>query len=311
MACTVNTPSVKLTVASGVLSADAIADPAAALPPNPLKINATGIYVAGADGWLALPAVLAYSLTNGNVYDLTVSVDVRSFIGPGAQLRFVHLGITKYAEVVAITASTITVWLGDAATLAAGAITVPFFALRSMPVGWIPLSATTLPKVGYDGQRTRAILDATNGIEWEFVYRAASASTFKWEAVGAGPTLKTFLLTSESTAVPNAGYNDFATPMFLTVPFAGDYDSEGGAGIVSTGTGAAYYLAIKLGAAATSDNNSGQCAPSGGGAHTEARGTGLAAGDTIRLQGKHTFGVGASIVTQNRYLAISPIRCAA
>lgn len=103
-----------------------------------------------------------------------------------------------------------------------------------MPIYLPPLetSGTTLPSAPYDGQIYNYLADDTNGVVWRFKFRAASASTYKWEFVG-GMGLY--------SAVNNAGYPgtaqtttsttyvDLATSgPSVTPPRDGDYFIEHG-----------------------------------------------------------------------------------
>src|SRR5262245_38078554 len=73
------------------------------------------------------------------------------------------------------------------------------------PVPWqgaqsIPLytSAQMTALTPMDGDMIRLQVDTTAGIEWMFVYRAASASAYKWEFVG-GPPLTAIVAADETT----------------------------------------------------------------------------------------------------------------
>lgn len=94
---------------------------------------------------------------------------------------------------------------------------------------WVLLFAyaphvTSLPVSPIDGQECKYLADATNGIVWHLRYRAASASTYKWEYVG-GSGLYTAWSGDQSLTVDNAGgtWRTYAFLPSLSVPFAGDY----------------------------------------------------------------------------------------
>ncbi len=95
------------------------------------------------------------------------------------------------------------------------------------PAAWTPLIpvVTSLPTSPYDGQEVYLLADATGGVMWHLRFRAASPSTFKWEAIS-GPSISAAVVTDQSFAA-NAGYNDPATPgPLITFPRAGDYEYE-------------------------------------------------------------------------------------
>lgn len=137
--CVDNTDSIALTVSGGELTADAIIDPGSGEPPNPLEINAAGLYVQGANGWLPLPVTLAYSSAAAPVFVATTSVDLTSYIGPGDKIWLVQSTSSLYFIVVGITSTTITLYGGTLYTLANSPITAPFFSKMNSPFGF-PLS---------------------------------------------------------------------------------------------------------------------------------------------------------------------------
>lgn len=135
--CVDNTDSIALTTTGGALTADAIIDPGAGLPPNSLETNPAGLYVQGANGWLPLPAVLAYSSAPGNAtYIATTSVNLTSFIGPGDKIWLTQSSTSLYFIVTAINSTTITLYGGTDYTLANSAITLPYFSKSKSPVGF-------------------------------------------------------------------------------------------------------------------------------------------------------------------------------
>lgn len=133
--CVNNTNSIALTTTGGALTADAIIDPASSEPPNPLGVSTTGLYVQGANGWLTLPAVLAYSTTDGPTFVATTSVDLTLFIGPGDKIWLTQSS-SLYFIVTAITSSTLTLYGGTNYTLTNAAITLPYFSKWKSPIGF-------------------------------------------------------------------------------------------------------------------------------------------------------------------------------
>lgn len=99
---------------------------------------------------------------------------------------------------------------------------------------WVPLGAaprtaqvtygTTPPASPVDGDEWVLPADAANGVMWEFRYRAASASVYKWEFVG-GAAATAIVNANEQHPGPNGTWQNLATngPSFI-LPRAGDYE---------------------------------------------------------------------------------------
>src|SRR4051812_17764974 len=86
----------------------------------------------------------------------------------------------------------------------------------------IPTLVSSLPVGPVDAQEIYYLADAANGVVWHLRYRAASASTYKWEFVG-GAQLIDEIATEESGT--SGTYGALTTPgPSITVPLAGDYD---------------------------------------------------------------------------------------
>jgi len=82
---------------------------------------------------------------------------------------------------------------------------------------------TSLPSNAIDGQEVRYLADNTNGIVWNFRYRAGSSSTHKWEFIGGQP-LYSFIAAWEGTTTNYPNYTNLATSgPSLSVPLAGQY----------------------------------------------------------------------------------------
>jgi hypothetical protein len=115
---------------------------------------------------------------------------------------------------------------------------------------------TSLPTTPVDQQECVYIVDATAGLKWRFRYRAASASAYKWEAVGAGPLINEVL--SSSAGTPPATYGDLSNvgPQ-ITLPLAGDYLVSHGANLVAGASAVQHrmYQSFAVGATAASDND--------------------------------------------------------
>jgi hypothetical protein len=98
-----------------------------------------------------------------------------------------------------------------------------------VPLAYLPAGTptitygTTPPASPADGDLWMFPADATNGVIWQFRYRAASASAYKWEFIGGTPALAR-VETSESLTTPVGSIVDLATvgPQ-ITLPRDGDY----------------------------------------------------------------------------------------
>jgi hypothetical protein len=117
------------------------------------------------------------------------------------------------------------------------------------PPIWVsgPPLVASLPDSPYDGQEVNLLADATAGVVWHLRYRAASASAYKWEFAG-GARLSAEAAAELSTA--SGSYVDGGVA--VTVPRAGEYEIELGAGFRNDG-GWQTLLSVKYGAAAAVD----------------------------------------------------------
>ena len=95
-------------------------------------------------GWVDAPA-LTFSAADAPVYTVTCSGDYTYTIPVGARIALTHSGATKYFIVVKTSYSspntTFTLYGGTDYTLAAGAITNPYYSIVKAPVGF-PLDPT-------------------------------------------------------------------------------------------------------------------------------------------------------------------------
>lgn len=310
MACTQNSPTVALSITTGVLQADVIVDPALGIPPNPLVANPGGLYVSGADGWLALPATLTFVSATSPTYVAATSSDLTSFLSPGSKLKLTQAAVVRYFVIVAITNTQVTLFGGDAQVLANSAITAPAFGLRGDPSGFPDMPCSALPTVAYDGMRVSFIADASNGVEWALKYKSAEP-TYKWRFLG-GPPLYAEVATNESTA--SATYAALATPgPSVVVPRSGDYVVDHGYWAQGTGsiTGES-YMSYDIGGTGAVDADAVIAGVSAGGTLAEASGmrrrvkSGLVAAAT--LTGKYRVPGAATMNFGNRWLSIIPRR---
>lgn len=90
-------------------------------------------------GWVDAPA-LTFSAADAPVYTVTCSGDYTYTIPVGARITLIHSGATKYFIVVKTSYSspntTFTLYGGTDYTLAAGAITNPYYSIAKAPVGF-------------------------------------------------------------------------------------------------------------------------------------------------------------------------------
>lgn len=89
-------------------------------------------------------------------------------------------------------------------------------------------TVTSLPASPVDGDEVVYVANATNGVSWRLRYRAASASSYKWEFVG-GAELRSEGVggTTWGTWNNTNSLNHVNTNVSLTVPLAGDYAFNG------------------------------------------------------------------------------------
>jgi hypothetical protein len=176
-----------------------------------------------------------------------------------------------------------------------------------------PAYVTSLPASPSDGQEVYYAADPTNGVIWHLRYRAASASAYKWEAVGGGgpplfarvDTLGTFTGT----------WADIPSTPTVTLPRSGDYDIEYGmrGDCNNAATGGWFEAAPKVGATATDTpgcvtqfvqpaaaNNA-----SGASHSRRLRALAATAGDVVKLQASTS---GVQINFMRGWLSVTPVR---
>lgn len=102
-----------------------------------LRGDATWAVPATSADWTAVAATLTYSSTDGHTFVVTTgAVDLTASIPLGARIKLTHSASVKYFVVTAIDATTITLYGGTDYTLAATAITLPFYSQMKAPVGF-------------------------------------------------------------------------------------------------------------------------------------------------------------------------------
>lgn len=169
----------------------------------------------------------------------------------------------------------------------------------------IPTKVTSLPVTPYDGQEVYFEASETAGVYWHLRFRSASASDFKWEFLG-GPPLHVEILTAETTT--NVAYVDLATAgPSVTVPLEGDYEIVFGCDLRSSADGAVTVASVKLGAAATSDNESvANNSNAQSSVSRVLRENALAASAVLLVQYKSNGS--ATLTARNRFISVRPIR---
>lgn len=180
-------------------------------------------------------------------------------------------------------------------------------------------SGTSFPGSPSDGDIHYYPADASAGIVWAFRYESSSGSSYKWEFIG-GPPLRNEPVIGGSTyeSTTSTSYTDLATVgPSLTIPLAGDWDVRGGAEI-GWSTGETYgWVALKIGAAATSDADvvskgagtiSGTVGHISGPSERLIRLTGQAASTALKLQYRRNASIGTSVSFARRRLELTPVR---
>ena len=171
---------------------------------------------------------------------------------------------------------------------------------------------TTLPGSPRDGQEIFFVADATAGVVWRFRYRAASASSHKWEFVG-GPAIRVIDLTPRSQTSGSA--NTWAAPNTanqIVIPFAGDYDFDL-TGTITVTSGSASTIVAGVAAASAPATVVGQSGAQVTGTPTQlvAPGGDFGAGGVAAVAITPVFSFGLAAVTytaSNIYLTAKPIR---
>lgn len=167
---------------------------------------------------------------------------------------------------------------------------------------------SVLPAAPFDGQELDYVASEANGVVWRFRYRSASASAHKWEFVG-GAAL--YAKTEGETTTTSETYATGKGPS-ITVPLAGDYEIGFTAQLAYNTTGLV-FAAIKLGAAAASDNDAALVDSSnavGGKSGTTGRTmtrTGLAAAAALEMVYRISGGAG-TLSTSRREMWTRPVR---
>lgn len=128
-------------------------------------------------GWVDAPA-LTFSAADAPVYTVTCSGDYTYTIPVGARIALTHSGATKYFIVVKTSYSspntTFTLYGGTDYTLAAGAITNPYYSIAKAPVGF-PLDPAKWTVTVTDSTQRSKTTDISNST-WYNIDAAAQIS---------------------------------------------------------------------------------------------------------------------------------------
>lgn len=108
---------------------------------------------------------------------------------------------------------------------------------------------TTLPSSPVDGQEIYYQADGTNGVIWHLRYRAASASTYKWELVGGPPLMSQVLGDNFAGTITANAWVAIGTDPSITAPLAGEYVAEHSTSLyIGSGTFPGYVgIGIRVG----------------------------------------------------------------
>ena len=98
------------------------------------------------DGWIPALGTWTYSSADAPTYVISVDADMTTTIGVGQRIKLTHAAAVKYFIVTAVGAysggvTLITVYGGTDYTLAATAITLPYYSMVKAPFGF-PLDPT-------------------------------------------------------------------------------------------------------------------------------------------------------------------------
>ena len=106
---------------------------------------------------------------------------------------------------------------------------------------------TALPSSPVDGQEVYYQADGTNGVIWHLRYRAASASTYKWEFVGGSDLAATAATVSAAVSITANTWASPWTAISLTAPLAGEYTALFSTSVSHGATGGYVEAGLKVG----------------------------------------------------------------
>jgi hypothetical protein len=169
---------------------------------------------------------------------------------------------------------------------------------------------TALPTSGVvDGQEEHLLAYDSHGIIWSFRYRSSSASSYKWESVGASTHINfstaSYSLTSPS---PTTWYGN-GTPEQIYIPYTGEYLIGTGVQVLSSVNNSPYRFGVTI--SGTAGNPviyfTGYCSSSNDSTTTSSNYFGtFTAGSYINQV--YQSPAGHNLTIDQRWFAVQPIR---
>lgn len=172
-----------------------------------------------------------------------------------------------------------------------------------------PAQGTAFPSNPPDGALFTYVADATLGIKWLFQYRAASASSYKWEFVGGSPLTAEVSGSDETTT--SSSYTTLTTAgPSLTVPLAGDYEVVIAANMYhNAGVPTGIYMSYDIGGTGAVDADG-----------VKGHNTGIASRNVYRARRKNALAASTALVAKyksspgvtswfnDRWMSVRPFR---
>lgn len=169
-----------------------------------------------------------------------------------------------------------------------------------VPLASAPL-VTSLPSAPIDGQEIRYVANATNGIIWNFRYRAASTSAYKWEFIGGPPLYAEVGMGQADQNTSSSSYVALSTPgPSITLPLAGDYDVE-----IGMRTSGAIYMSYDIGSTGATNDDGIFSSANNVHVYKRRRKNNLSA---ITLTSKYSSPFGGAVGCRDRSMTVYPIR---
>ena len=111
---------------------------------------------------------------------------------------------------------------------------------------------TALPTSGViDGQEEHLLADDSHGIIWSFRYRSSSASSYKWESVGASTHINFSTVSYTLTSPTSTTWYGNGTPEQILIPYTGEYLISTGVQVLSSANNSPYRFGITTGNSGT------------------------------------------------------------
>ena len=179
----------------------------------------------------------------------------------------------------------------------------------SVAVSGLAPRVTGLPVGAPDGTEVVYVADAAAGVLWRLRYNAGSASAYKWEFVGGG-----WLRNTADASVSVGGstlYSALAGGPQVTIPLAGEYDVDWGAGggyYHTAAAGTSFYMGLDAAGLTANDADAIQNA-------VDVANTGM---QSMRRRALRTLTAGTLVAKyripsgtalfQGRYVYVQPVR---